>query len=744
MLAVAFGLVPEDGRAASYLNGWASAVLQAAAAVLILVRAVTATRYRAGLALLGFGATAYAAGMFVWVSLYGNVEEPPFPSWADPLWLTFYPCAIVALGAVVISRVRDGRLGSALDGVIAACTVASLFAAVILGAVLNTLDGEPLAVTINLAYPVGDLVLLSLVAAHVSLAGWSFTPRWAFMGAGLALFVAADAAYTYSVATEELIIGALINAGYCAGLLLLALGTWMSSELRPSTPTRVERMRTVIPSLMLSGIAVAVLVTASRVRLSETAVWLATTTLLVALARTALAFRENIALIDTRRQALEDDLTGLPNRRMLLRSLTDVIADAELQGTGAAILLIDLDRFKEVNDSLGHHVGDELLRIVGRRLLDTLRGGEIVARLGGDEFCVILPATREYTDAQSVATRILGGLDHPVVLEGMRIDIGASIGIAAYPDHGITPAELLRSADVAMYRAKEIGGGEQAIYRASDDTNGVAQLALAGEFRGATERGEIVVHYQPRYDSGSGRIRSIEALVRWDHPTQGLLSPSAFLPGVERSALIVPLTEHVLRTALADASEWLRAEPELSIAVNLSARLLHSNGLVTTVREALADAGVLPERLELEITETMLMANPERATDLLEELAALGVRIAVDDFGVGHASLSYLTNLPVSILKIDRSFIERMNVSDRDAAVVATIVDLTTRLGIVCVAEGIEKEDTLEQLASLGCDEVQGFLMATPMPADEIGALLTRGPWGHRRDGEALTSGASI
>ncbi len=732
MVAHAIGAFGDSAVVNRIANDGATVLLQVIAATLLMVRAMTTSRNRLGWSLMAIATSLYSAGMIVWVTQYSQLDEPPFPSLSDALWLSFYPLMIATFARIVYQRMQGRSAAPIMDGVVAGLAAGTLCTAVIMEAVLQTANERSLAVLVNLAYPVFDLLLFALVMAYLSLSGWRLNLRWALVTSGVVVFAIADSVYTYSVANAQLTLGSFVNVGYSAGLLMIAFAGWFSAD-EPAKPTpRGERLRAILPSIVLSAGSVAVLVTDHYIDLNSGAIWMATISLAVALTRTALAFRENVVLLDASRQALQDELTGLPNRRMFLRQLAATTTRADADGHRAAVLLIDLDRFKEVNDSLGHHVGDELLRIVARRLTDTLRGNETVARLGGDEFCVILNSVDGPTDAGAVATRVLIALEEPVLLEGMRIDVGASIGVSVFPDHGTVPSELLRSADVAMYQAKNTGGNEHAVYDPAVDTNVAGQLSLMGDFRGALDRDEIEVHYQPRYDSGTGAMRGLEALVRWNHPVHGMLQPHSFLPGIERSALIFPLTEFVLRTALVNAARWLRKDPDLSVAVNLSARLLHTNGLVDTVREALADAGVPASCLELEITETMLMANPERATELLDELSQLGVRIAVDDFGVGHASLAYLTNLPVSILKIDRSFIERMELSDRDAAVVAAIVDLSKRLGMVSVAEGIENEHTLRRLATLGCDEVQGYLMAVPAPCEGIDRLIGTAGWGDR------------
>ena len=722
-----------SARTEYILNDWLTVALQVVAVGVIAARALTTRRDRWIWMTLTAAAMCYTAGQLAWSILYAQLEEPPFPSIADPFWLAFYPFMLFAFAGLIRNRIRSRRSGALIDGLIGAFAVSTVYAAVVLDAVLSTLEGGRLGIATNLAYPIGDLLILACVVAYLSLAQWRLSPRWMLLILGSATLAVSDGVYVYAVALDQVAVGAFVNFGFSAAMLMIAFSTWLRDDDVAPAQCRDE-MRGVLPSMGIAIAAIVTLVADHYIRLGGATVWLASATLAVALIRTGLSFRENLMLLDARELSLRDELTGLANRRMLLRHLSDTIDQARPAGRSVALLLIDLDRFKDVNDALGHHVGDELLRVVALRLTETLRGDALVARLGGDEFCIVVSESQGAVSGRIVAQRLLDALSRPVVLDGMNIDVGASIGVSLFPDHGDSASELLRSSDIAMYQAKANGGGEHALYAPDPLTDDVRRLGLVGDFRGALDRGEIEVYYQPRFDAVSGLLTSVEALVRWRHPELGLLLPGAFLPGIERSTLIVPLTEHVLCTALRDTARWRVSRPDLTVAVNLSARLLHSLDLATMVRDALVESGVPPQHLELEVTETMVMANPERAAELLAELDGMGVRIAVDDFGVGQASLAYLTDLPVSILKIDRSFVNRMDHSDRHSAVVAAILDLSERLGMVSVAEGVEEEDTLQRLTALGCDEIQGYLLARPMPAGEIDGLITGAPWGNREE----------
>jgi diguanylate cyclase (GGDEF)-like protein/PAS domain S-box-containing protein len=424
-------------------------------------------------------------------------------------------------------------------------------------------------------------------------------------------------------------------------------------------------------------------------------------------------------------QAMHDALTGLPNRTLLQERLEQALEEANSRGQPLALLLLDLDRFKEVNDTLGHQVGDMLLEEVGIRLRAALRETDTVARLGGDEFAALLPAKADLKMASEAAERMVEVLRTPFRLQGLALEVGTSVGIALFPDHGTTAAELLRRADVAMYTAKRRHLGYE-VYDQENDPNSVRQLTLSSELRRAIENQEFVLHYQPKIDLASGRVSGVEALVRWQHPEQGLLLPSEFIPIAERTGLIRPLTLWVLGDAARRSAAWSESGIEIDVAVNLSARSLRDQDLPIAIEALTGSCGLKPERIVLEITESAVMSDPRRARAVLGRLAGLGVRISIDDFGTGYSSLSYLRKLPVSELKIDKSFVMGMLKDENDAVIVRSIVDLAHNLGLKVTAEGVESKAVLDRLRSLGCDVAQGFVVAGALTPDEFFAWLCR------------------
>jgi diguanylate cyclase (GGDEF)-like protein len=412
------------------------------------------------------------------------------------------------------------------------------------------------------------------------------------------------------------------------------------------------------------------------------------------------------------RQTLHDDLTGLPNRLLL----NDRLEQAIRAQAPFALLLLDLDRFKDVNDTLGHQAGDALLRMIGPRLHSALRGRDTLARLGGDEFAILLSNADEAT-ARSVAARLLQTLDEPFELNGSSLDVGGSLGVAVYPQHGDAAEVFLQRADVAMYVAKRAGGG-LAVYSPEHDHHSPERLAFQTELRQGIDRGELVLYYQPQFACRRGQLVGVEALVRWKHPRRGLIMPDQFIPLAEQTGLMLPLTRSVLDSAVRQCGEWRNAGREIPIAVNLSMRDLHDVQLPETIEHLLGRWQVGSHLLRVEITESALMADPERALATVARLSALGVRIAIDDFGTGYSSLAYLKKLPVDELKIDRSFVSQMLSDASDRAIVRSTIDLAHNLGLRVVAEGVEDEATWRLLGRLGCDEAQGYYLGRPSPAD--------------------------
>jgi diguanylate cyclase (GGDEF)-like protein/PAS domain S-box-containing protein len=417
-----------------------------------------------------------------------------------------------------------------------------------------------------------------------------------------------------------------------------------------------------------------------------------------------------------RHQALHDPLTGLPNRLLANDRLERAILGARRTGTPQALLLIDLDRFKEVNDTMGHHSGDTLLQEVARRLARVVRVSDTVARLGGDEFAILLPDTDERA-ANHVASKVQEGLRQPLVLEGHRLDLNASIGIAVYPDHGSDAETITRRADMAMYAAKGSGGGHR-VYLPAHNMNSLSRLALVADLRHAIEHEQLLLQFQPKVTMQSGMVVEMEALVRWQHPEHGIIPPGEFIPLAEETGLIEPLTLWVLRTALAHCAAWRDAGVHVRVAVNLSTRNLHDPGLVDAIGWMTRRLLVPASSLTVEITESSLMVQPEAAMEVLGEIHGLGVRIAIDDFGTGYSSLAYLEKLPVDEIKIDQSFIQRM--TRNGTVIVRSVIDLGHNLGIEVTAEGVEDQGAWETLKTMGCGVAQGYHVSRPLESSKV------------------------
>ncbi len=428
------------------------------------------------------------------------------------------------------------------------------------------------------------------------------------------------------------------------------------------------------------------------------------------------------------RRALHDALTGLPNRTLLDDRIEQAISAARRSGDTMAILLLDLDRFKEVNDTLGHLVGDRLLTMIGPRLRQPLRDADTVARLGGDEFAILLPGPIDIPAACGIAERIVEAFRDPFPVDDMALEVGISIGVALCPVHGEAAELLLQHADAAMYAAKRNGFGF-VVYNAEDEGNRARKLSLTGELRRAIENDQLSLSFQPKVELAEGTLAGVEALLRWHHPEHGLIPPEEFVPGAEHTGLIRPLTLWVVNAALRAQRTWREAGFEINAAVNLSVKSLHDPELANVL-------GLLFERwqtdagcLTLELTESALMADPDTSMMVLKRVADLGCRLSLDDFGTGYSSLAYLQRLPIHELKIDRSFVAEMTEDDNAAVVVRSVIKLAKSLGLTVVAEGVETEDAFAWLQSLGCDQMQGYYLGRAMTSEQLMVWLKESPW---------------
>ncbi len=421
-----------------------------------------------------------------------------------------------------------------------------------------------------------------------------------------------------------------------------------------------------------------------------------------------------------------DQLTGLPNRQMFGEILARETAEADRSGEIVAVLFLDLDRFKNVNESLGHAMGDRVLKEVAGRLSSALRRSDTVARLGGDEFLLLLPGLKAAENAAMVAGKALSALQAPVMLGEVEVHVASSIGIALYPQDGSDGATLMKNADTALHQAKVSGRNNFCFFTPEMNALSLHRFGMENELRKALERQEFILHYQPQYEVGSGRMIAAEALIRWIHPERGLVPPLDFIPIAEETGLIVPIGQWVLRTACLQNKAWQeQGLPRIRVATNLSARQFYQQDLAEEIGRVLEETGLEPTWLELEITESIIIQDVQGTIRQLSRLRDLGIQISIDDFGIGYSSLNYLKQFPINSLKIDRSFVNDIGKSQGDTAIVSTVISLAHNLDLDVVAEGVETRDQLDFLSSSRCNKIQGFLFSRPVPSGDLPALLT-------------------
>jgi diguanylate cyclase (GGDEF)-like protein len=625
---------------------------------------------------------------------------------ADALWLAAYPPWYAAL--IVISRHYLGGAHRSfwLDGLLIGLASASYVSALFLDDLAGF--GE-LTLIVNIAYPAADLALLGILVGTLLMIGRP-SPQGLVLSGGLLFTLAADTLRTVALAGGHT--SATASAGVCwsLGLLLLASASW--ARPAPGRVLPVGGWWELTSPACIASMACAILVADHFWALPTAAILLAAATFACALARLVWTLREVRSLALHRREALTDDLTGLPNRRALFRELEVLTAAGESSARRFALLQLDLDGFKELNDTLGHHAGDDLLIAVSRRLEAVVPG--TLARLGGDEFAAIVP---DGHDAGEVADAIGDALHAPLDIEGVGVAVNASVGIAHFPQDAHDSRELARRADVAMYDAKRLGT-VVAGYTAEHDEHSLDRLALAADLRSAFD--ELWLAFQPQVDIATGRISGAEALIRWRHPTRGEVPPGVLLPIAERTGLMPQLTLWVLERAVAQAALWRRAGLDIRVGVNVSAIVLVDATLPARIAETLERHALTPDNLCVEVTEDAVMRDTSRAIAILEQIKASGVEISVDDFGTGQSSLEQLKNVPADELKLDRSFVLGMVDDPQDAAIVGSVVGLGRALGLRVVAEGVETPQVWQRLSQLGCDVAQGFGLARPMPAEQF------------------------
>ncbi|PPB48147.1 GGDEF-domain containing protein [Arthrobacter pityocampae] len=681
-------------------------------AVAVCVCAVLRTRLSQWQVVFGAAAvTVRAAGDVFYLAALDGQQALTDVSAADIAYCAFYPLMLGAL-AVSLRKLKGMTWPLLLDSLVGAMAAAAVMA-MVLAPVLRAevSGGTALGVVVIVIYPLLDLLLITAAGGLLASRGIDLGSRWLLLVAGLTLFAAADIAFALGM--RDYAVGSMIDAGWILGLVGIAL--WLDGVTRTGTPLRRrDRGLPAATALMLStGSAVAVLIIGCQVPIAPVAQILAALTLL--LAAVPLLFRNRMLVT----LATTDELTGLPNRRGLVQDLRGRLG----RRRPGALFFLDLDRFKDVNDALGHEVGDALLVQVSERFAGALRQEDLLARLGGDEFAVFLDGlSRE--DALKVARRLEAKLTEPIRIGTAALTISVSIGIALTPENGTDITLLMRKADIAMFRAKSTRSGHH-LYSSMDDDGGARKLRTLEELRTALVEGQFELHYQPKVHLADDAVTSVEALVRWNHPVLGQLPPTSFLPIAEEAGLMPQLSTLVLEAAVDQASRWHADGMAISVAVNLSGSCIQQY-LPRQVLTLLEQHDLPPDCLMLEITEDMLMADPAHAAKILARLRTAGIQISIDDFGTGYSSLAYLRDLPADELKLDRSFITVMRTDPRASGLVGSIIVLAHSLDLRVVAEGVDNEETLMELRALGCDVAQGFHFAKPLPAAEVAPWITR------------------
>ena len=659
----------------------------------------------------------YAAANALRTWFAGADGNGPYPQAIDLIALVGYLLVYVAMVTLIRARVPRFHPSMWLDGIIGALGTTALGVAFLIGPYLHPSDGRPAVAVINLAMPVMDVLLLAMLVAVGSILGLRMDRSLLCVIVALLLLLTGDTVLFARLVEHTYVDGSPSDLFWLAGICCAAVAAHCA---RPQPARDAERSRVGLRLLALPLIcnvaSLFVLASGWGDALPSTAAWLAIGCVVAAIARTAVTFREVRSFHEVKEQALTDELTGLPNRRALLETAARVLATASARRP-AALLLLDLDGFKEVNDSLGHTAGDHLLRQIGPRLQPALRPGEVLARLGGDEFAVLLPEA-SLDQAQERADRLRKLILQPFPVEDIRLHVGVSIGVATAPVPAATVQEMLRCADVAMYTAKSAGEGVH-VYVPDPHGGSGDRLRTMEELRTALGSDQLVVHLQPQIALSDERVVGVEALVRWNHPVRGLLSPAELLPAAEQAGLLRPLTDTVLELALTAAARWWR-RVRVPVSVNLSAANVNDLDLPSKVAAAMLRHRLPPEALTLELVEDTLMADPERGREVLAELRRLGVRTSIDDYGTGYSSLAYLRHLPADELKLDRSLTADVDHDRRAAAIVRHTVALAHELGLQLVAEGVEDAATGAVLADLGCDVAQGYAISRPMPVDDF------------------------
>jgi diguanylate cyclase (GGDEF)-like protein len=676
----------------------------------LVLAAIAFPRRRKAVAALAVAIALWAAG----ATALNDAGVPASIRFPAPGEGFFVGCSVSLAAYLLLDRPSRSTtpLATWLDAAIVGGGGVSLAGVVIVTPVAGGFSRQGVPLLVAVLYPILDVFLVALLVAQVVVGARSWSRRTVMTVGGLVALTVADTSIVVQLSAGTYRYGALLDLTWTVGFLLLVGGACRpadSSDLKPHTLNGSGRLTV---AAAVTAIAVLTAEPPGQARLLLTVP--AVLTLFASAARLLQAVRQARDAADAYRLSLTDDLTGLPNRRALTRHVSDALARREPTG----LLLLDLDGFKEVNDTLGHAAGDALLQIVATRMDHALDGAALVVRLGGDEFAIVVPSADEINLLES-AHLVRALIRKPALVDGMDLTLDCSIGVAVSTTSMTRPGDLLRRADVAMYQAKTARVGSL-LYDAARDEFSRTRLALAEDLRRGIARGELELWFQPQLDTATGAIVSLEALVRWRHPQQGILAPGAFLAAARRSGLMPVLTEATIEAAVRHAKTWYQNRLSLKVAVNIAPAELLADHVMSTLLERIHAAGLPPDQFVVEVTEDSFLAEPERARDVLTDLHAGGLEVSIDDYGTGFSSLAYLRDLPLQELKIDRSFVAHIESDHRSLMIVTTTTDLAHGLGLRVVAEGVEDGPTAARLRQLGVDLLQGYHIARPMPADQI------------------------
>ncbi|HEX6754377.1 MAG TPA: bifunctional diguanylate cyclase/phosphodiesterase [Mycobacteriales bacterium] len=718
-LAAAYAVstvVPLDPRP-QWLDTWAYGFVLVAVVLSGLARPLLVARNRLPWLLLALATISWAAGDIYWSVAFAGADEIPVPSPADVAYVMLYPLAYA--GLVLLARSVQNQVPASvwLDGVVTSLAVGALFSAFTVERIIAVASGSAAEVITNLAYPVGDLVLIVVVVATLAMVRWRADPIWWLLGAGFAVFAVADTAYLFGVAGDTYVDGTYPDGLWMVGLALVSL----ASTLRPiRTAPAIRGFAALLVPILFSLCALVLLVVGAFVRLHPITIVLAGACLVAAGVRTALTFEQTRALARSRAEAMTDELTTLGNRRMLDSRLPAMSAEG---GAGRPLLvaIVSIRHLAQINDTLGYQYGDGLLAALGSRLRERLPSGAVPARLGGAEIAVLLPFDGHLARAEQRVRDLLADASEPVRVAAVEIDIELSAGIAAAPLHATEGPDLMRCASEALRQAKATQS-EVEIYDPGQDVARAFGPHLLPELRGALEEGRISAFYQPKVDVRTGAPFELEAMLHWQHPQHGVIGAEILQPLAARAGMARRLTRVLLAEAVQRCSWWQRNGVRLGVALDLSTADVLDSRLPYELARLTSQAGLSPAAIQLELAEDLLLMDPGRTRRALGQFRTLGVRLALDHYGQAAASMTRLRSMPVQELKLDRTFVAPVLASGPDAAVVKSTVTLAGTLGINALADGVDSAELLDRLTSYGCWGVQGGIVGAPIPP---GALST-------------------